>query len=124
MAQLFKGFLQQRAADRRAQFKKALIHFEARLGGRLFGPIPKKHRREFFCLNRNTWVWHEEWIDSEGKQQALTTRYDVRPQGVVKSQGHASYQALTPEEMRNFVKAVRLYGQQVDAEYRRVFSVS
>ena len=112
--------MKQRAADKRAQFKKALIHFEARIGGQLFGQIPKDHRREFFCLDRHTWVWHEEWVDANGHHQAVTTRYDVRPSGIVKSQGNASYQALTPEELRNFKQAVAAYTKRVDAEYRRM----
>lgn len=117
---LFKGFTQQRALDKRIQFKKALLHFEARIGGMVFGPIPKNHRREFFCLDRHTWVWHEEWIDAYGQHQAVTTRYDVRPSGVVKSQGPASYQALTPEETRNFRQAVIMYHKRVKAEYQRM----
>lgn len=124
MANLFSGFLQQRATDRRAQLKKALIHFEARIGGQLFGQVPKSHRREFFCLDEHTWVWHEEWVDANGDHQAVTTRYDVRPNGVLKSQGNASYQALTPEETRNFRNAVHLYGQRVDAEYRRMLGMA
>lgn len=116
----FYSLVKQRAAEKRVHFKKALIHFEARIGGRLFGETPKDHRREFFCLNESTWVWHEEWIDQSGQHQALTTRYDVRRDGsVIKAQG-SSYQRLQPDELRNFKQAVRLYGQQVDAEYRRM----
>jgi len=118
------SLLKQRAADKRAQFKKALIHFEARIGSQLFGPVPKNHRREFFCLDEHTWVWHEEWVDANGQHQAVTTRYDVRPSGIVKSQGNASYQALTPAELRNFKQAARTYTQRVDAEYRRMLGMA
>jgi hypothetical protein len=119
----FKGFAAQRAVQKRAQFKKALIHFEARIGGQLFGPIQKGHRREFFCLDEHTWVWHEEWKDKQG-HHAVTTRYDVRPNGVFKSQGHLSYQPLTKEEARNFYRAVGLYGERIDNEYRRLLGVA
>lgn len=120
MVNPFHSLVKQRIIEKRAKFKKALIHFEARLGGQLFGEVPKNHRREFFCLNETTWVWHEEWVDEQGRHQALTTRYDVRKDGtVLKAQG-STYQALSPEELRNFRQAVRLYGQQVDAEYRRM----
>jgi hypothetical protein len=124
MVNIFNGLLKQRALEKRTQFKKALIHFEARIGGQIFGSVPKNHRREFFCLDEHTWVWHEEWIDANGQHQAVTTRYDVRPSGIVKSQGHASYQALSPEELRNFKQAVEIYGQRVDAEYRRMLGVA
>lgn len=114
------SFVRQKAADRRAQFQKALIHFEAKIGGQLFGQVPVGHRREFFCLDSHTWVWHEEWIDQAGQRRVVTTRYDVRPQGVLKSQGHASYQQLSPEELAHFRQAVKLYGQRVGTEYRRM----
>lgn len=118
------SYLKQRAAERRAQAKRALIHYEAKLGGQLFGPVPKDRRREFFCLDEYTWVWHEEWTDEQGRRRVVTTRYDVRPNGVLKSQGNASYQALTIEEMRNFRKAVQMYGERVDGEYRRMLGVT
>jgi hypothetical protein len=120
MGGILTGFLKQRAADRRAQVKKSLLHFEAKIGGQLFGQVPADRRREFFCLDEHTWVWHEEWTDQDGKRQALTTRYDVRPQGILKSQGHMSYQKLTPQEFQNFRKAVQMYGQKVDEEYTKL----
>jgi hypothetical protein len=120
MGGILTGFLKQRAADRRAQIKKSLLHFEAKIGGQLFGQVPADRRREFFCLDEHTWVWHEEWTDQDGKRQALTTRYDVRPQGILKSQGHMSYQKLTPQEFQNFRKAVQMYGQKVDEEYTKL----
>jgi len=121
---LLSGFVKQRAAERRAQFKKALIHFEAKIGGELFGQVPADHRREFFCLDQHTWVWHEEWTDANGQRQVVTTRYDVRPQGVLKSQGPMQYQPLTREEARNLLRAVRMYRERVGSEYDRMLGHS
>lgn len=112
--------MKQRESDKRARLKKALIHFEAKIGGQLFGQIPADRRREFFCLDRHTWVWHEEWADAGNQRQVVTTRYDVRPQGVFKSQGHMQYQPLTPQEMQNFRKATKMYGEKVGQEYHRM----
>ena len=106
--------------QRRADLYRAVLHYEARLGGELFGPVPKGVRREFFCLDEHTWVWHEEWKDENGKHQAMTTRYDVRPTGVVKSQGDSIYQALSWQEASNLYKAVQLYEQRVTAELDRL----
>lgn len=119
---LVDGILKQRTQARREQFKKALIHHEAKIGGTLFGEVGKNRRREFFCLDTHTWVWHEEWLDEKGQHRALTTRYDVRPTGILKSQGHMSYQALTPEETKNFKRAVRLYKEKIDKEYDRLLN--
>lgn len=109
----------QAAEDRRVDIYKSLMHWEGKVGGQLFGPVQPNGRREFFCLDKNTWVWHEEWIDESGRH-AITTRYDVRPSGIVKSQGSDSYQTLNPEELRNFVNAVKLYYERVVPELDRM----
>jgi hypothetical protein len=110
-------------SQRRADIQRALLHYQARIGGEVFGPIPKGIRREFFCLDEHTWVWHEEWTDTHGKRQALTTRYDVRPSGVVKSQGGSSYQSLSQDEAQNLYNAIHVYEQRVGAELRRLAAV-
>ena len=109
-----------RREQRKASIQRALLRYEARLGGALFGPIPKGHRREFFCLDERTWVWHEEWLDEQGKRQVMTTRYDVRPQGVLKSQGAHSYEKLSKREATNLYHAVKLYDERVGGELRRL----
>ena len=100
-----------------------LIRFEAQIGGQLFGPVPKGHRREFFCLDEHTWVWHEEWRDENGGQQAVTTRYDVRPSGILKAQG-SQYQPLSTAETLNLMRAVELYGQRVNAAYDQMLAAA
>ena len=110
--------------QRKADIHRAVIHYEARLGGELFGPVPKGGRREFFCLDERTRVWHEEWVDEQGKRRVLTTRYDVRPHGVVKSQGPHSYQAVTHQEAENLYKAIQLYARRVAAELQQLAPVA
>lgn len=106
----------QAKANKRARQYRDLIRREAAIGGKLFGPIPKNGRREFFCLDRHTWVWHEEWEDESGKSHAITTRYDVRPQGVYKAQDGQPYQPVSFQEGRRLYKAFELYGKSVKAE--------
>lgn len=114
----------QKAQQRRAEMYRALIHHEGKLGGELFGPVPKGSRREFFCLDENTWVWHEEWTDEKGNRQFMMTRYDVRPGGIVKSQGNSSYQALTRDELKNFYRAVKMYRERIRGEYARLLQTA
>jgi len=102
--------------QRQAEAYRQLLRREAKMGGQLFGPVPAGHRREFFCLDRYTWVWHEEWVDASGKAQALTTRYDIRPQGILKSQGSNSYQLVKGDELRNLYQAARLYRDNLHAQ--------
>jgi hypothetical protein len=116
MRSLFGGLTAQRQAQRRAERYRELIRKEARIGGELFGPIPKNGRREFFCLDKYTWVWHEEWIDAQGQHHAVTTRYDVRPNGVMKAQDGQAYHYVTIEEAKRLYKAVHLYNQRVHEE--------
>jgi hypothetical protein len=94
----------------------------AKIGGELFGVVPEGHRREFFCLDERTWIWHEEWLDASGQRHIVTTRYDVRPDGVLKSQGGQTYQRLTKAEARNLYRATELYYERVKAEYSRLLA--
>jgi hypothetical protein len=117
---LLDNLMRQKADARRAELHKSLLHRHAKLGGQLFGPIPVGNRREFFCLDEHTWVWHEEWTDQQTRQRhAVTTRYDVRPNGVLKSQGNNSYQQLSVGEAQNLRTAVRRYHELVSADLQQ-----
>lgn len=115
LQKLLKGLTTQKDLQRRADLYRNLIRHEAKIGGQLFGPVSPGGRREFFCLDRHTWVWHEEWIDGNGQRQTKTTRYDVRPSGVLKSQ-NGQYQPITNDEARRLHGAVNMYYQRVTAE--------
>lgn len=117
---IFAPMRARKEEQRRADIYRSLLHYEGRLGGELFGPIPKDVRREFFCLDSHSWVWHEEWTDKSGQRQAMTTRYDIRPGTIIKSQGNSGYQALGPQETRNLYMAIQLYDQRVGTELRRL----
>ena len=89
--------------------ERQLIELENELGRELFGPIPDGHRRDFFCLDEHTWVWHEEWIDADNRSQVATTRYEVQPNGILKVQSGRVYKYIEGEELKNLTVAVRLY---------------
>lgn len=112
---ILKGVIGQRSQERQSDLYRNLIRHEAQIGGQVFGAVPKGHRREFFCLDRHTWVWHEEWVDQNGQKNIRTTRYDVRPDGILKSQnGH--YQRVNDAEAARLEKAAELYVQRVSNE--------
>lgn len=121
------GFLpriiRQTDEQREADFQRNLIRYEAKIGGELFGAIPAGHRRDFFCLDEHTWIWHEEWLDA-GQRKSVTTRYDVRPTTILKSQTGQPYQPLTKDEARNFYHATQLYEQRIGGEYQRILQAS
>ncbi|MDB5169753.1 MAG: hypothetical protein JWN82_149 [Candidatus Saccharibacteria bacterium] len=114
---LLPKILPRTAEERRAEAYRRFLRRQAKMGGTLFGPVPDGHRREFFCLDKHTWVWHEEWVDAAGQTQAMTTRYDVGAQGILKSQGNSSYQRVTGAELKNFYQATRLYRDNVHQQY-------
>jgi len=102
--------------------RKVIIHRNilremAKMGGEVFGPIPQGTRREFFCLDEHTWVWHEEWTDERGLRQIRTTRYDIRPQGIFKAQDNQPYKPVTLEEARRFDAATREYDRRMHEKY-------
>lgn len=113
---LLSGFVGQRTEQRQADLYRNLIRHEARIGGTVFGPIPKGHRREFFCLDEHTWVWHEEWRDNRGQQQIRTTRYEVRPDGTILKSQDGHYQKVLKDEARRLRQAAYVYIQRVNSE--------
>lgn len=112
---LLNTIVSQRGEERRAELYRNLIRHEAKIGGQLFGKVQPGGRREFFCLDEHTWVWHEEWIDRNGQHQIRTTRYDVRPNGILKSQD-GQYKAVSQEEINKLCEAAKLYEERVNRD--------
>ncbi len=120
LKKILKAASAQKHELRRAELYRNLIRHEAKIGGQLFGPIPEGGRREFFCLDEHTWIWHEEWVDAKGVRQIKTTRYDVRPTGILKSQDGQQTQYVSLDEAKHLRKAVSLYNQRVDEEFHGI----
>ncbi len=113
MSKLVTGKQDSRMLGRKRLTTRDLISMESKIGAQLFGPIKKGHRREFFCLDEHTWVWYEEWTDNNGKLQTITTRYEVRQNGILKVQDGHPYQVVEGDELRNLATATRLYREHV-----------
>jgi hypothetical protein len=96
--------------------ERQLIELESKIGREVFGNVLEGRRREFFCLDEHTWVWHEEWFDSETKQPQMTTiRYEIRGNGVLKVVGH-TYKYIEGQELDNLYRAIKIYYQRVMGE--------
>jgi hypothetical protein len=106
----------QRQEQREAELYRSLIRREAKIGGEIFGSVPEGVRREFFCLDEHTWIWHEEWMDTQNKRQIRTTRYDIRPSGVLKAQDGLGYQKISKAEAERLREAVHRYNARVRNE--------
>lgn len=121
MASILKKIISGRtSAERHEQLSaeryRALIRREAKIGGELFGPVPAGVRREFFCLDEHTWIWHEEWTDKAGKRQIRTTRYDIRPGAILKAQNGQDYRQVSKREALRLVHAIEQYNKRIRNE--------
>ncbi|QQS22070.1 hypothetical protein IPM09_00780 [Candidatus Saccharibacteria bacterium] len=96
--------------------ERELLKLESAIGAELFGPVPQGHRREFFCLDHTTWIWHEEWIGDDRKLQTSTVKYEINQHGVLKTQEGARYSYLDGDELQNFAVAIRMYYERVARE--------
>lgn len=100
--------------------ERDLIRLESEIGSTLFGPLPKGRRREFFCLDATTWIWHEEWIDENRQHHVSTTKYEVQSQGILKVSENSRYSYLEGQEFEHFIAAINMYYERVSREiYRR-----
>lgn len=94
--------------------ERELLQLESEIGGKLFGPLPAGHRREFFCLDKDTWIWYEQGKDpATGKVTESTTRYEIHDNGILKVQEGARYSFIEGAELDNLVLATQLYYEQV-----------
>jgi len=109
--------------QRRQQAQHSLLTQEAQIGGQLFGPVPKGHVRQFFNLDPHIWVWYEEWKDAQGTH-TMTTRYEIRSNGVLKLQDGQPYRRLSHEEARNLYWAIDAYLKQVGAYYEQLLQTA
>lgn len=88
--------------------KRQLIQQEAKVGAALFGDVGPNRSREFFMLDRHTWVWHEEWTDEKGFHR-LTTRYEIHNEHVLKKQNDLPAVWVEGQELTNLYHAIQAY---------------
>lgn len=93
--------------------ERELIQLESEIGRKIFGPVPPGHRREFFCLDEKTCIWHEEYKGSDGKPVTSTTRYEFLGDKVLKAHNGARYSYLEGDELKNLLIAVNSYYERV-----------
>lgn len=93
--------------------ERELLQLESEIGGKLFGPIPKGGRREFFNLDATTWIWYEEKPGEKGKPVQTTTRYEIHDDRVLKVQEGPRYTYIDGDELQNFLTATQMYYEQV-----------
>jgi len=101
--------------QRKKEMLSDLMRRESRIGREIFGPVPRGGSRDFFCLDENTWIWHESWQTVNGQQERMT-RYMVRKKDIVKSVNDGQYQSVSIEEADNLRQAAKIYRKRVGDE--------
>ncbi len=98
----------------RSQLVRRVIGQEKATVGNIFAADDKdKIRHEFFMLDEHTWVWHRETPES-----SMVTRYEVKEDMVLKSQGEHSYhQVGSPEEEARLLEAIKIYHERCREYY-------
>lgn len=93
--------------------ERELLQLESNIGRELFGPVPKGHQREFFCLDETTYIWYESYKDTDGKEIELTTRYEIQGDKILKAQPGARYSYIEGQELENLLMAIGMYYERV-----------
>ncbi|MCA9344319.1 hypothetical protein KC946_00620 [Candidatus Saccharibacteria bacterium] len=120
-SKIIKTIVGSNQRERQQELYSNLIRHEAKIGGTLFGPVQPGGKREFFCLDEKTWVWHEEWIDQNKQHQTKTTRYNVRPNSILKAVDGGHYQLVSDYEAKHLREAARLYEKKIKTQlYDRI----
>ena len=101
-----------------ASIRNDLIRRESRIGRTIFGPISKGHNREFFRIDKQTWIWQETW-KQDGSTHHKDTKYLIRDREILKSVNGNSYHRVSLEEAENLDAAINTYVSRVKSEIYR-----
>ncbi|MBP6924838.1 hypothetical protein KBE46_01840 [Candidatus Saccharibacteria bacterium] len=93
--------------------QRDLVDLESSLGATIFGAIPEGHRREFFNVDNDTWIWHEEWAVGNKQICERTIRYEISETQVIKVEPGPHYTHIKGKELNNFITAVETYHKLV-----------
>ena len=97
---------------------ESLIDTESKIGGQLFGHMSRGVTRRFFLDDGNSWFYSEKAIDTSSGRElySFTIRYEVLPQGVLKSVDGRGHVFITGIELLHLKQAIKLYKQRIKDE--------
>ena len=93
------------------QIEQDFIRRESRVGRSIFGNAPYGVKRDFFCLDAETWIWHEE-----NEKCTKTTKYKIKSTEIIKSVNSGQYERVSLKEAKRFVAATRIYSKRINKE--------
>lgn len=95
-----------------------LIDEESKIGGTLFGHASRGVTRRFFKDDGNSWFYSESAVDPSTRQElySYTIRYEVLPQGILKSVDGRGHVFIKGIELGRLMQAMSLYKQRIRSE--------
>jgi len=117
---IFTQFFSKSVKDPKSHYQditRDLLRRESMIGKEIFGPVPAGASREFFHLDKHTWVWVETWKDkASNTMKTRNSKYIVKPTEVIKSVNGGSYERVSLEEAKRLEQAVHIYVKRVHKE--------
>ena len=95
-----------------------LIDDESKIGGELFGATSRGVTRRFFMDDGDSWFYSETATDPTTRQQlyTYTIRYQILPQGVLKSVDGRGHVLISGIELQRLKQAIKLYKKRIADE--------
>lgn len=116
------GIFIKRQPKKKARSLRILQEREASIGSNIF-PVDKENgiEHQFHYLGRNEdgvpeWVWHRYWRDQSGREQVLTTRYEIQSDKIIKIQTGLSHREVDKREAQTLYDAICRYWKFVKAD--------
>lgn len=97
--------------DSAEEIERELIRREAEIGRTVFGAVPRGVKREFFCLESDTWIW-QETVDGV----MTNTKYKIKKKEIIKSVNGSQYERVSLKEAERFAQATKTYSERVQRE--------
>lgn len=97
---------------------ESLIDAESKIGGQVFGHASRGVTRRFFLDDGDSWFYSEKAIDPTNGRQlyAFTIRYEILPQGVLKSVDGRGHVFITGIELAHLQQAIKIYKHRIKHE--------
>lgn len=87
-----------------SELYKTILQGEARIGAKVF-KNSKAKKREFYCLDANTWIW---------RQDSSAVIYKINPSNIYKSNDAVSYRLVGKEEAKRLFQAAKVYRNLIE----------
>lgn len=116
------GIFIRRQPKRKVRNLRVLQEREASIGSNVFAYDKKNGiQHQFHYIGRSAegvpeWAWHMYWRDNSGKEQVLTTRYEIQPDKIVKIQDGHIHRTVDLQEARTLYDAICRYWKFVKAD--------